>query len=585
MKKHLLIAVASLAAVSVSAQSNADIKCQWSKLIDGATSAGDQSTEVCIGRDGGIYWLGTYGSTEAAPDINFGGELLYTGPAYNAGNSQNNNYTLIKTDADGNLVWKVYSNPGDFSNNAGGIVAVEDGVVTFTKVRYTDGMADKNPTLIDGSGNATTFSWEEGDVRCFKMIVTKVSADGAVEWNRLVDFSTEKGPASTRDVWSDVFNVGTCTADAEGNLYVALNLKNPMYVDKADGTKATVNAVNNTSWNGDPQAACGDFVVLSLDKDGFYRGALTLDGTAAVGYGQRVTYNNGHIYAQGYITGDGSTLKAGDVTLTPSKIMSPTIICADTDLDIKWAKSFAGEQVQNKNALQSTDVSVVGSTLWFCGMANLKFTDPEDATKSWASTQGSLREGFIVKLDARTGEWLACRGSREDDWNNPSAIAKTGLTGYMKVFQNVEHPELIYVAGYVMNMNVGVFLREYNAETLEANLESGQNNIVTQGGVPSFQTAAYDGEHCSMYVTARGNKAFKVAGGTDTAAPQSWGILAAKFSLPESMKTAVDDVAVDVENTDAPAEYFDLQGRRVLNPGKGLYIVRRGNQVTKQILN
>lgn len=51
------------------------------------------------------------------------------------------------------------------------------------------------------------------------------------------------------------------------------------------------------------------------------------------------------------------------------------------------------------------------------------------------------------------------------------------------------------------------------------------------------------------------------------------------------MKTAVDDVAVDVENTDAPAEYFDLQGRRVLNPGKGLYIVRRGNQVTKQILN
>ena len=35
---------------------------------------------------------------------------------------------------------------------------------------------------------------------------------------------------------------------------------------------------------------------------------------------------------------------------------------------------------------------------------------------------------------------------------------------------------------------------------------------------------------------------------------------------------------------DAPAEYFSLQGIRTLNPGKGIYIVRRGNKVTKEVI-
>ena len=33
----------------------------------------------------------------------------------------------------------------------------------------------------------------------------------------------------------------------------------------------------------------------------------------------------------------------------------------------------------------------------------------------------------------------------------------------------------------------------------------------------------------------------------------------------------------------APAEYFDLQGRKIANPEKGLYIVRQGNKVSKVI--
>lgn len=43
----------------------------------------------------------------------------------------------------------------------------------------------------------------------------------------------------------------------------------------------------------------------------------------------------------------------------------------------------------------------------------------------------------------------------------------------------------------------------------------------------------------------------------------------------------VNDIAVDAN---APAEYFDLQGRRVANPENGIYIVRQGSKVTKQVI-
>lgn len=44
----------------------------------------------------------------------------------------------------------------------------------------------------------------------------------------------------------------------------------------------------------------------------------------------------------------------------------------------------------------------------------------------------------------------------------------------------------------------------------------------------------------------------------------------------------IDNVAAD--NTDAPVEYYNLQGVRVANPGHGLYIKRQGTTATKVVL-
>ncbi|MDE7462935.1 MAG: hypothetical protein K2M88_07230 [Muribaculaceae bacterium] len=50
------------------------------------------------------------------------------------------------------------------------------------------------------------------------------------------------------------------------------------------------------------------------------------------------------------------------------------------------------------------------------------------------------------------------------------------------------------------------------------------------------------------------------------------------FSTTDS---GVENVAIDLN---APAEYYDLQGRKVLNPAAGLYIVKQGDKVSKTII-
>lgn len=59
------------------------------------------------------------------------------------------------------------------------------------------------------------------------------------------------------------------------------------------------------------------------------------------------------------------------------------------------------------------------------------------------------------------------------------------------------------------------------------------------------------------------------------ALPSAWSE-AVTVALP--LSSAIEEVETD---TLAPAEYFDLSGRRVANPSRGFYICRRGSSVTK----
>ncbi len=47
--------------------------------------------------------------------------------------------------------------------------------------------------------------------------------------------------------------------------------------------------------------------------------------------------------------------------------------------------------------------------------------------------------------------------------------------------------------------------------------------------------------------------------------------------------SGIEDIVID--NSDAPIEYFNLNGARVDNPEQGIFIKRQGNKVEKVIIN
>lgn len=66
-------------------------------------------------------------------------------------------------------------------------------------------------------------------------------------------------------------------------------------------------------------------------------------------------------------------------------------------------------------------------------------------------------------------------------------------------------------------------------------------------------------------------------------AAQFDGIGAAQLKFTVGDSAGIDNIIAD-EDADAPAVYYNLQGVEVANPDNGIYVVRRGNKVTKEIV-
>lgn len=121
-----------------------------------------------------------------------------------------------------------------------------------------------------------------------------------------------------------------------------------------------------------------------------------------------------------------------------------------------------------------------------------------------------------------------------------------------------------------------VVLTEYGKRDILAYLASPVISLDPNAGATTveFTSNFVDGVPGVRY-TARPYYIYDVS--TNTIAPMQGGSIS--FTLEET--SAIDEV----ENAASePVEYFDLGGRRVVNPQKGIYIRKQGSEVTKVVL-
>ncbi|MCM1377436.1 MAG: hypothetical protein NC186_03165 [Prevotella sp.] len=564
MKQIFTLAALALMAGSAFAVESAFPSYSWGKLFDGNTSAGDQSQNVVVAGDGNVYWHLIGGTTSSARDISYGGSVLFQGAEYE-GTSQNGNLCILKTDAEGNVLWKLYSNKGNFAGNAGRVAATSDGGAVFSaKVSGSVAGSLGSINLVDATGRSYPYEFtpNSDDKYYFRVLVGRISPEGTLEWVKMLD--PEVTIASGKYV-ADAVETNGLAIDAQDNIYVAGKYCVPMTLM---GTNTKFTPHNSTSWDGNAQAKLGDLYLLKFNINGEYLGNAVTSGVVRDESVVGLSYDNGSLYLQYTIANKGTkaTQSFGGKSYNVAGEITPVVVKMDTNFTASWITSLKGEKANNQVAYQNANTSIVNGSVWVTSQTSGSYSDMADASKV-VTPQSATREGLLIKLNGETGAWEAGTLSGVDYGVN--------LTGYFGVLPNFQNDKEVYVYGYGMN-SLGIFMRTYDATTLVSDKDS-QVVLTTCGAMPTMQSVAYNTKDGLLYLTARSNNEWKMLGGTSIAKGAGWTILTACYNMPKNpgISSAVDAISGDtltlrggsgkiiVEGNESAVAVYDLSGRKV----------------------
>ena len=564
--RHLFICAALLGASLTAGAQLGQTTTQWARLLD--ASAPDMG--IAFTESGqSLYYLSCTGTSVGPGDsgavkeyddptasVYYGGECIATGAPYE-GASYNNNFSLVKTALDGTFSWTVYSTSGDFASGHGGVVPAPDGgVYVSTVVRHTDNLRTQPIVLVDASGHEHAIDWTLPDAEAKRWqqgLLLKVSAQGAIEWTKLVTVSHAPVPAATGDHaegTSAACYISGMASDKQGNFYVSGRYVTPITID---GTTLTPH--NTEGWNGDSQQTRGDVFIAKFDAQGQLLATLTTGGEARVESNAVLTIAQGDLWLAMTATGTGDNACA--ITLDGHQVALPddqqcvALARLDTDLRVKWLQQWRGGQVQNRDAvMQNMRLTVAGDHLWFTGQCNGSYTNGSHIV---ATATGNVREGILVKCDAATGEWLAATTSKA-----AFPTMKNGIQGYKGCFVGAGG-EQVCVFGETFG-GEGITLMRFDAGTL-----AGEEcvTLIAGGSMPTAQQCLATDN--TLYTLTRGRDSHLPAyqlqpiGSDLSLATQDWAVCMAAFTLPFAvMEEGTHEAAPGDINGDGVADVDDL---------------------------
>lgn len=200
------------------------------------------------------------------------------------------------------------------------------------------------------------------------------------------------------------------------------------------------------------------------------------------------------------------------------------------------------------------------------------------------------------KMIWQFGELGDAQNTKSDGGNNtdPKAVAwnllddenAVGLHDtYMALCRTrSDNPELFDQNAVFETSNLDAAL----ASTRTMRLRSGNKEIIAlinssitaQAKTVSASTTVAAPADYRLLFASPGFSAQPTASGNTLSVRLSGGSFAV-YASPETV-SAIDDISVDSD--DAAPVYYNLQGQKIDNPGSGFYIVRRGGNVSKQLI-
>lgn len=554
MKKiFTLVAVALASASMLAVAQTSAVTTLWGKTMTAAYGTSRAGTsmggDVAVSKNA-VAFLGSIGTYSDTDVLKFGDTEIGKGTNY-GGTSTSGNETVCMTltDRDGNVKWNVYSTNGELMTNCDRVRIGDDGSVYATfMLRHTDGRGTETPGFVDATGTETKLAdWncissaDSKEHRYYKVLVMKVSAEGKIQWIREIVGDHTPVEGSTLAVnGTPTYVYGLAVSDDA--VYVSGRATAKTEFTKADGSKLTLTPHNVAGWNGDSQTTVGDMYVVKLDKNGYAEKLFTTTGVVDFETSATIDLQGDHLKLIASVKGvDASTdYKVGNSTYSVPKFVSLLVADLDEDLNVNWSHLYKGAEALRKGQgiLQYLRLNKIGDDLWISGMGQYNLSN-EDGTKTMAMTS-TLNEGFILRLNANTGEWINATTALKD--------FESAITGYMGVFGD-EASDDIWVYGYNFK-NDGVFIRKYNKD-----LTTDKSQVKLLGGsLPTAYSAEADGDR--LYTVARGRGALAFAGQTETTTVDKYSAVYACYKLPFKVATVVENVAAKTAET----KVFGAQG-------------------------
>ncbi len=542
MKKVYTFALALLASTSMltGAQSLSDTQSLWAKVITNSTaSSTSQGSDMVLAKDGSIYITGSAGSLNGNENILFGEDVIGTGVTTYVGTSTSGSqqFFLCKVASDGTLLWSAYTTNGEVGTNSTYLASTNDGgVIAFGKIHHTQGAENSNLEFKTSTGQTLNYEWVIDDGhRYYYGFLLKATANGEIEWLKMIEVSHEAMPSATTYSWGTpeaIYPAGV-GVDEQGNIYLAGRQNLDLYVTNADGSTVTVPAHNNEGWDGDSQKSVGNTFVLKLDANGNYLDHITTGGRATQDRPLAMTMAGGRIYLMNLITGiAGTDVTLGQLTVTPTNdIASLSTACLDTNLQPIYFNLY--DNTLNGSTVQTPNVRVYGNDLYLIGKAKIGFSIDSEQF----ATQHT-RDGVIIKADATTGEL------------KQAYIRQVNQAGYFDAF--VDKDGNLFVAGHSL-------LGPMKIQQLDQDLQP-IDDVDLISRTSDTQCLVSDGN--KLYAMVRFNNTSNLYGDQIALTSNKFACMVAGFELPFDVATGVDRISAE-QTLPVNNNVYTIDGRMV----------------------
>lgn len=453
------------------------------------------------------------------------------------------NVLMARADAQCAPVWAIAPDFAQCESNGIYVTRLHSGSAVYVlNLRASNAASGKAFSFTDKTGKKVEISVTPQatatNTNCG--LIVCLSPTGAYRWHVAIEadnFTAENEKTAA----AVAFAATSIVADNYDNVFIAGNYGGG-YLDFGNGVKAPA-AANTTIENAKAKGKTS--FVVKINHEGKATSVIT--ALAGAGAGAEET--------QQVLATDGDRLALAEY------------VSASTGKSIVYTTLYGTDNLTSDGTLAT--ISTTGN----CQLSSASFSGP-DLLINGNSNQALIQddETIFTPATAKKYEGLTIRASFTP--GAPSTCYASGVNIGQINYSRIDDGKLLAYGYCMTGSKVNLYVFDYaTAERLQT------IDLAVAG---TTRSAFFNADNNTLYGTSYA-RATSFPGSNVKYSPSTFNGILGAWKV-EGISGAINPVADDAIDADAPVEYYNLQGMRVANPSKGSLVIRRQGTKADKII-